>query len=145
MYFNPIAQSVDEIHYSHCQICNPTLTNKSFGTSAGPRTWTCDTRHLLFAWARWGLDTRLGQMLHVVGGAMTWHCITAVLKGYTCFDIISLSIHKLRAGICMAVVLWPLLTLLGKAPITGETIFAIYLSHAWKSHRNAGNACSTAK
>ena len=27
-------------------------------SGASPRIWTCDTRPLLFAWARWRLDTR---------------------------------------------------------------------------------------
>ena len=33
-----------DIHFSHWQICNPTLTITRLGTFAGPRIWTCDTR-----------------------------------------------------------------------------------------------------
>ena len=37
-------------------------------SGASPRIWTCDTRPLLLAWARWGLGTRLGYaLLHVQG------------------------------------------------------------------------------
>ena len=45
-------------------------------------------------------------MPHPVGGAMGVALCTAVKRGHTHFDIISLNIHKqLRAGICLGFLL----------------------------------------
>ena len=49
-----------------------------------------------------------GRMPLPVGGAMGVTCVTAVKRGYTCFDIILLNIHKTTLRwYCMAVVLRP--------------------------------------
>ena len=85
-------------NYALCLECNE--------VNPIPRHVHYTTSGQVFFWFLLGT----GRMLHPVGGAIGVALCTAVKRGHTCFDIMSLIfIMPLHAGICLAVVNYGLL------------------------------------